>query len=148
MLDVKLVVVGGATEGDEFQLVLPSTLGRARSASIPLPHPLVSRQHCELIERDNLLFVRDLGSTNGTFVGSERVQEDTVVEHGALLTIGTVTFRAFYAGQPVTFEGSGADAPVHHGPSEMADTSTLTRVDTGHVGRAKPAASRSRQKAK
>ena len=148
MLDVKLVVVGGATEGDEFQLVLPSTLGRARSASIPLPHPLVSRQHCELIERDNRLFVRDLGSTNGTFVGSERVQEDTVVEHGALLTIGTVTFRAFSAGQPVTFEGSGADA-ANHGQSEMADTSTLTRVDTSHVGRAKPAvATRSKQKAK
>ena len=39
--------------------------------------------------------VRDLGSTNGTFVGSEKVVE-SVLGPGELLTIGTVTFRALY----------------------------------------------------
>ena len=100
MLEVKLVVVGGATEGDEFQLELPAVLGRACEVTLPLPHPLVSRRHCELVDRDGSLLVRDLGSTNGTFVGSERITE-SVLEHGQLLTVGTVIFRAFHAGHPL-----------------------------------------------
>lgn len=141
MLKVKLVVVGGATEGDEFQLELPAILGRSRDAAIPMPHPLVSRQHCELVERADRLFVRDLGSTNGTFVGSERIDE-SVVDHGALLTIGTVTFRAHYDGLPAVFEPSPETDPPNRqilGEGRL-DTSTITRVATGNIGgRAKPA---------
>ena len=85
MLGIKLVIVGGGTEGDEFRPSLPAVLGRSREATLPLPHPLVSRRHCELIEKDDLLFVRDLGSTNGTFVGSERVDSDMLIGHGACL---------------------------------------------------------------
>ena len=39
--------------------------------------------------------VRDLGSLNGTFIGSERVTE-ALLPAGGLLTVGTVTFRALY----------------------------------------------------
>lgn len=134
MLKVKLVVVGGANEGDEFQLQLPAVLGRSRNASIPLPHPLVSRRHCELVERDDCLFVRDLDSTNGTFVGSERVEEESVVDHGSLLTIGTVTFRAYYDGLPTNFDGISDDYLANPAPDDEMDTSTVTRIDTGQVG--------------
>ena len=137
MLNVKLIVVGGAIEGEVIQLDLPATLGRSRGSSLPLPHPLVSRQHCELVEKDGGLFVRDLGSTNGTFVGSERVDSDTLIEHGGLLTVGTVTFRAQYDDAPL--ESSDADSRIRevpgHGRSEDSfDTSTITRVDTGRIG--------------
>ena len=139
MLKVKLVVVGGATEGDQFQLQLPAILGRARHVSIPLPHPLISRQHCELVERDDRLFVRDLGSTNGTFVGSARVEEESLVDHGDLLTIGTVTFRAFYDGMPTNFDGEPSEHAVHHAAEHDVDTSTITRIDTGQfAGPPKP----------
>ena len=139
MLDVKLVVIGGATESDEFRLKLPAVFGRSRDASIPLPHPLVSRRHCELFERHGQLLVRDLGSTNGTFVGSERVTE-AVLRHGQLLTIGTVTFRAVFAEwadhlEPTTPSEDRAtfdqgDTP----PTAEPETSTILRTDTGHVG--------------
>lgn len=138
MLDVKLVVVGGANEGDEFQLKLPATLGRGREATLPLPHPLVSRQHCELMDRDGLLVVRDLGSTNGTFVGSERVTE-SVLEHGQLLTIGTVTFRACLADLPHDLHGlSGVDSTYGESvPVAAADprreTTALSGTETAHL---------------
>lgn len=137
MLNAKLVVVGGATEGDEFQLSLPAILGRSRSASIPLPHPLVSRQHCELFEKEGQLFVRDLNSTNGTFVGSERVDEEMAVGHGSLLTIGTVTFRAFYDKLPRSMDGFEM-ATVQHGNAPAIDTTTLTRIETGRIDTSKP----------
>lgn len=133
MLRVKLVVVGGAPEGDEFRLALPSVLGRSRDASLPLPHPLVSRMHCELFERDDRLFVKDLGSTNGTFVGSERIEE-SVIHHGDLLTIGTVTFRAFYDDEPTLQEPNERTSQM----SAVFDTSTITRVDTEAVGTSDP----------
>jgi hypothetical protein len=60
-----------------------------------LPHPLVSRQHCELYETEGRLMVRDLGSLNGTFINNERIS-DAPLPSGELLTVGAVTFRAMY----------------------------------------------------
>lgn len=73
-------------------LALPAVIGRGREADLTMPHPLVSREHCRLFERDGRLYVRDLGSTNGTYVGQRRVSEAEVPE-GELLTVGSVTLR-------------------------------------------------------
>lgn len=97
-LSAKLVVVGGEVKSAEIKLRLPSTIGRGRGATIMLPHPLVSRQHCELFETNGRLMVRDLGSLNGTFVNNERISE-APLPPGELLTVGAVTFRAVYDSQ-------------------------------------------------
>jgi predicted component of type VI protein secretion system len=98
-MDAKLVVVGGDAKAAEINLKLPTIIGRGRSASLTLRHPLVSRQHCEIYEQNGRLMVRDLGSLNGTFINNERVTE-AVLPAGELLTVGTVTFRAVYDSQP------------------------------------------------
>jgi predicted component of type VI protein secretion system len=105
-LNVKLVVVGGDVKTTEITLRLPSTIGRGRGTTIVLPHPLVSRQHCELFEADGQLMVRDLGSLNGTFVNNERVTEAPLAP-GELLTVGTVTFRAVYESDEAPPPGLG-----------------------------------------
>ena len=106
-MDVKLVVVGGDAKPTEIKLKLPATLGRGRDVTISLPQSLVSRSHCQIIEsEDGKLWVRDLGSLNGTFVGSERITE-AELPPGELLTIGTVTFRAIYGEFAEQFEGEG-----------------------------------------
>lgn len=94
-MNAKLIVVGGTTSTAEVNLRLPAIIGRGRSAQVTIPHSLVSRQHCEILERDGKLVVRDLDSLNGTYVGDERITE-AVLGPGALLTVGTVTFRAAY----------------------------------------------------
>jgi len=97
-MEVKLVVVGGDAKPTEINVKLPAIIGRGRSAALTLPHPLVSRQHCELFESGGKLFVRDLGSLNGTFVGEEKIEE-AGLDSGSLLTIGNVTFRPIYGDQ-------------------------------------------------
>ncbi|HIN95006.1 MAG TPA: FHA domain-containing protein [Planctomycetes bacterium] len=95
LMKAKLIVVGGDAKPTEIDLTLPSVIGRGRSATLTLPHPLVSREHCEIYLSEGRLHVRDLGSLNGTYIGNERV-EDAALPAGGLLTVGTVTFRAVY----------------------------------------------------
>ncbi len=108
-LNAKLVVVGGDVKTTEINLKLPSTIGRGRGTSIVLPHPLISRQHCELYEAGGQLMVRDLGSLNGTFVNNQRITESPIAP-GELLTVGTVTFRAVYETAEPAAGGSGGKA--------------------------------------
>lgn len=99
-MKAKLVVVGGDAKATEVNLKLPTTIGRGREVSLTLPHPLVSREHCEIRESDSRLLVRDLGSLNGTFVNNQRIEGEVELPPGELLTVGTVTFRAVYGDDP------------------------------------------------
>lgn len=109
-MDVKLVVVGGDAKATEVKLKLPAIIGRGREATLTLPHPLVSRKHCEIFESRGYLFVRDMGSLNGTFINNERITE-AVLQPGDLLTLGTVTFRAVYT-PPASGPPGGVGAPA------------------------------------
>ena len=121
-MDVKLVVVGGDVRPSEISVRLPLVFGRGREAGILLPHALVSRRHCELVESEGCVVVRDLGSLNGTYVGSERVQEKELAS-GDLLTIGTVTFRIVY--------GDQAEFAEH--PPGFSDTSSFVANDDSSI---------------
>jgi hypothetical protein len=68
--------------------VAGATIGRKAPADIVLPDSEISRAHCRLALRGEELWVTDLGSTNGTFVNGERVQEPAVVPVGAILQVG------------------------------------------------------------
>ena len=105
-MQAKLRIVGGEDRGREIPLQLPTTVGRGASNTITLSQPLVSRHHCEVLERDGRLWVRDTGSLNGTFVGSQRIDGIQLLSPGQLLTVGTVTFRALY-GEIAETDASG-----------------------------------------
>jgi pSer/pThr/pTyr-binding forkhead associated (FHA) protein len=108
-MDAKLVVVGGEAKAAEIRLKLPTVIGRGREASLMVPHPLVSRRHCEIYEQAGQLVVRDLGSLNGTYVNNLKVVGEAILPPGQLLTIGAVTFRALYeTGAPGEGEGEAS----------------------------------------
>jgi pSer/pThr/pTyr-binding forkhead associated (FHA) protein len=101
MLDAKLVVVGGQTDSSEIELCLPLVIGRGNEADLAISDALVSRRHAEVFEVDGILFVRDLGSLNGTFVDNHRIVDAEPLLPQQLLTLGTITFRAIYSPVPV-----------------------------------------------
>jgi pSer/pThr/pTyr-binding forkhead associated (FHA) protein len=80
-------------ETDPFTFrILPGnikTVGRSPGAEFMVEAPLVSRLHCRLTAGATELEVRDLESTNGTFVNGERVAQSTL-KPGDRLAVGRV----------------------------------------------------------
>ncbi len=133
-LNARLVVVGGEVKTAEIKLRLPTTIGRGRGSTIMLPHPLVSRQHCEIFEASGRLMVRDLGSLNGTFINNERISE-APLPTGELLTVGAVTFRAVYDVQ----EGSSPPAVVANAKTKVPDTDPNGTLRASDLNKTPPA---------
>lgn len=86
-----------------------ATLGRKPDCTIRIPAADVSREHCQLIVDGNTLKVRDLGSSNGTFVNGKRVAEATL-KAGDRLTIGPAVFIIQIDGQPANVQPAAIQA--------------------------------------
>ncbi len=78
-----LSVVGGLNAGQVFPLTRTETvIGRGTDAHVRLVDAGVSREHARvLISEDGAVVVEDLGSTNGTYVGGERIKQRTLRPH-------------------------------------------------------------------
>lgn len=70
----------------------PVVLGRDANSDIPLPVTAVSRRHAEISFARGAFQVRDLGSTNGTLVDGQRVDEAPLEPNGEL-RLGDVIFK-------------------------------------------------------
>ncbi len=71
----------------------PFRIGRLPGSALCLPHSSVSKAHAELLFQGAGLWVRDLGSTNGTFVNGTRIKNPTGLHHADLLQLASVVFR-------------------------------------------------------
>jgi len=69
------------------------TVGRRNTVHLPLKSLRVSGRHAELLLVGGHLFIRDLGSTNGTFVNGERLDRTRRVREGDHLEFADVEFR-------------------------------------------------------
>ncbi len=89
--DYYLYVLKGAGEGEKFKLEKPFTvIGRDNSADIIIPDPEVSRKHCMIEIYKDRVVLKDLQSTNGTFINEERI-ESIEIEDQTEFTIGKTT---------------------------------------------------------
>jgi response regulator RpfG family c-di-GMP phosphodiesterase len=87
-------VVTGPNQGKTFEIQdAPLTIGREENQIIQILDQGVSRMHAEIFRLGELCFVRDLNSTNGTYVNNVRVTEE-LLKNGDRLLIGT-TVLAF-----------------------------------------------------
>ena len=84
-----LVVTQGVLTGTSLPLRESGTLiGRNPECALILDDDFASGRHARIFHRDGAWFVEDLGSTNGTFVGTERLTGPVRVEAGSTLRIG------------------------------------------------------------
>jgi pSer/pThr/pTyr-binding forkhead associated (FHA) protein len=79
--------------GQEFRIdKVSSSIGRDPSCDIVLDQGYPSRTHAQIIFKNNILFVDDLMSTNGTFVNGQRIRHTTPIVPGDLIKFSTVEF--------------------------------------------------------
>ncbi|MDT7572296.1 MAG: hypothetical protein QOE05_2470 [Actinomycetota bacterium] len=85
----RLVVTEGALAGTTISLgEAPVTLGRADDSTLVLTDDYASSRHARLVPGDDAWLVEDLGSTNGTYLGSSKVTRPTPVPLGQPIRIG------------------------------------------------------------
>lgn len=80
-------------------------IGRKPECEIRIPVPDVSREHCEIRVEAERVLVKDLGSSNGTYVDGQRVQE-AELKAGSVLTVGPATFVVQVDGKPASIDAA------------------------------------------
>ena len=89
----KLVVISKKLTGLSFELsATPTIIGRAYGTTFQIVEPSVSGRHCEVRLCGNEVLVRDLRSTNGTFINGQQILEATL-KPGQTLRVGLVDLR-------------------------------------------------------
>lgn len=93
-MKVSLVVASGSHEGRVIPLTGPQFLiGRDPQCQLRPASQAISKLHCAVLIRDGRVYVKDFGSTNGTVVNEQLVQDtEVVVEDGAALRVGPLDF--------------------------------------------------------
>jgi CheY-like chemotaxis protein len=90
---LKLVVISKKLAGLSFELTAtPASVGRANGSTFQIIESSVSGRHCEIRLRGDEIVVRDLKSTNGTFINGQRILE-AVLKPGQILGVGQVDCR-------------------------------------------------------
>jgi hypothetical protein len=90
----KLVVLSEGLTGKSHELkVEKTTIGRLEDNSFHIPEGSVSSHHCEVLLRGKDIVVKDLSSTNGTFINGERVTTEAALKPGQILRLGQVEMR-------------------------------------------------------
>ncbi len=85
----RLVVTAGPLAGTTLPLTTSSILiGRAPSCTLVLDDDYSSSRHARIFPQGGQWYVEDLGSTNGTYMGDQRVEAVTLLTPGATVRIG------------------------------------------------------------
>ena len=118
-------------------------IGRKNTCDLRIPLSSVSRQHCEITIDGEQIHLRDLGSSNGTYLNDNRVQE-SLLKAGDEITIGPVVFTVIVNGKPTnikpvktmldeseTGQSSSADHAAGAHPANMADQTLVSPATDG-----------------
>jgi DNA-binding NtrC family response regulator len=89
----KLVVIKGNQRGREYVISGDVIrIGKTEENDLVLPEETVSRAHCEILRDPKGYLLRDLRSTNGTFLDGAEIRE-AYIRAGSVVTVGTVQLK-------------------------------------------------------
>jgi adenylate cyclase len=109
---LKLISTDG-TQSFELREGPSLIVGRAPNSDVPIFDPTISRRHAELQCGNGGFAIRDLGSSNGTYVNGEKITQRAIAP-GDVLTFGKVSFRVTEA--PDTPAPVARASPAHPTP--------------------------------
>jgi predicted component of type VI protein secretion system len=90
----RLVILSEGLTGKAHELTVEkTTIGRVDDNTFPIPEPSVSSHHCEILLKGSDVIVRDLNSTNGTFINGHQVSGEAPLKAGQILRLGQIEMR-------------------------------------------------------
>ena len=133
----KLVLLTEGFAGRTYELnVEKTTVGRVEDNAFQIAEPSVSSHHAEIILKGNDVVIKDLNSTNGTFINGEKITE-AVLKPGQTLKFGQVELRLEGkdgAGTPaVGAKGAPAGAPAAPAQKKTQMSGQTSRIQRGGV---------------
>jgi pSer/pThr/pTyr-binding forkhead associated (FHA) protein len=118
----KLVVLTQSMAGRSCDLATErTTVGRVEDNAFQIAEPSVSSRHCEILLRGADIVVKDLNSTNGTFINGEKISEG-VLKPGQTLRLGNVELKLDVPGAPVAPASTASAPTVPAAPSSAPAT--------------------------
>lgn len=89
----RLVVLSEGLKGTSHELKVDrTTIGRVEDNTFQIPEASVSSHHCEILLKGAEVVVKDLDSTNGTFINGEKITE-SVLKPGQTLRLGQIELQ-------------------------------------------------------
>jgi hypothetical protein len=130
----KLVILSQGLNGRTHELkVEKTTIGRVEDNSFQIAEPSVSSHHCEVLLRGNDVVIKDLNSTNGTFINDEKISE-SVLKPGQTLRLGQIELRLENGAPAPAALASAAPAPAPaKKPESVARTSPTRGVSMSEL---------------
>jgi pSer/pThr/pTyr-binding forkhead associated (FHA) protein len=124
MKNESVIVLSGDRQGQRFNINQSFSIGRNPENDLHLDDPQASRKHAIIQQKDNGTFLRDLGSGNGTYIGTRRVLEYKL-SNGDILRIGD---------QEIRFESDATEEvapPDQAAPAEGDQAEAPKKDDSG-----------------
>jgi len=89
---IHVEVVGGPMDGVTARVENELTIGRSPRSDLVLGlDPLVSMKHARIISDETGFWLEDLGSSNGTYVGENPIQDRIHVGPGTIIVVGATS---------------------------------------------------------
>jgi two-component system, cell cycle response regulator len=115
-----LVVIYGLELGKKFNITRPQMIiGRSSKADVQIDQEAVSRNHCKILNTGNAVLLRDMGSTNGTYVNDEMIDE-YVLRDGDFIKVGRCIFKFL--------SGSNIENAYHEEIYRLTTVDGLTQI--------------------
>jgi len=118
----RLVILSEGSKGASHELKVDrTTIGRVEDNTFQIPDASVSSHHCEILRKGADVVVKDLDSTNGSFINGEKITE-SVLKPGQTLRLGQVELQLVEGeGEPVISGKTASSAPAPRPAGPVAD---------------------------
>ena len=127
----KLVIQSAEQKGRSYELkVDKTTVGRVDDNTFQIADASVSSHHCEILLRGTDVVIKDLNSTNGTFINEEKISE-SVLKPGQKLRLGQIELSLETADAPATTTTApppaGTPAPMPGTTKKQVDQTVVMK---------------------